>query len=151
MENLKLIQKITWSFHKSTGFDWDDIFQEACIYYLRALQSHDLKKGKLSTYVWSVVVNNLIYKISTWKREIHLSYEESNAYEIPMEFSPFWEKLSDEASEVADFVLANPSMFVCLTATEAEEIAKYVLEAHGWSEYKIQQGINDLKTVCNQL
>jgi DNA-directed RNA polymerase specialized sigma24 family protein len=148
--NINLIRKIAWSLHKTTGFDWDDIFQESYYEYLKALRTYTPDKGYLSTYVWNFIINNMLNRINVWKRELHLSYEESGAYEIPEEVSLFWEKLSDEAHAVGTFILQNSRMFVCLETMEVEEKAKYILTTKGWSEDKIQQGLNDLKQACNQ-
>ena len=69
MEHINLIRKIAWSFHNSTGIDWDDLFQEAAYHYLRALKSYDpSKKVSLSTYVWNFVKNELILYIRKEKK-----------------------------------------------------------------------------------
>ena len=66
MKDINLIRKIAWSFHKSTGLDWDDLFQEAALAYLEALQSYDKRKGKLSTHAWHCIVSRLK---NYWKKE----------------------------------------------------------------------------------
>ena len=51
MKHLNLIRKIAWSFHKTTGLDWDELFQEATLSYLKALKTYDKKRGAITTYV----------------------------------------------------------------------------------------------------
>jgi len=59
MEHLNLLRKIAWTFHKSTGLDWDELFQEASLSYLKALKTYDPEKGKITTYIWCHVMSDL--------------------------------------------------------------------------------------------
>jgi len=64
-EELKMIRKIAWSYSRSTGLEYDELFSEACLAYLESLGHYDPSKGKISTYLHHVVnnsLNNLIYK-----------------------------------------------------------------------------------------
>jgi RNA polymerase sigma factor (sigma-70 family) len=68
MENIDLIRKIAWYFHKRTGIDWDDLFQEAALIYLEKLEDYDPSKGKLSTYMWHVISSHLKNFIKRWNK-----------------------------------------------------------------------------------
>lgn len=60
-ENLNLIRKIVWSYMKTNpGLDFDDLFSEACIAYLKANASYDPEqKTKKTTFTYQVIVNHL--------------------------------------------------------------------------------------------
>lgn len=55
----KLLHKIAWSFHRSTGIDRDELFSEACLAFVEKIESYDPSRGAQSTYITTVVSNAL--------------------------------------------------------------------------------------------
>jgi len=106
-ENINLIRKIAWSFHMSSGLDRDDLFQEAVIAYIYALQTYKPDKGKISTYVWNCISNTLN---SYLEREMRVypaqgDLEEAQ-HEVQLSF-PFWEKIPESISKEVELILEN--------------------------------------------
>lgn len=61
MENINLIRKIAWSFHKSTGIDYQEIFAEACRWYWEAkITWNPSRRASFTTYAWRVMRNKLV-------------------------------------------------------------------------------------------
>jgi len=60
MNYLNLVRKIAWSFHRTTGVDWRELFSEGCEAYYRVLHSHDFDKSKEMTWVYNCVTNQII-------------------------------------------------------------------------------------------
>lgn len=59
-DDLGLVRTIVWSFVKQyPGLDFDDLFQEACLVYLEALPQYNPKRGKRTTFMWTVITNHL--------------------------------------------------------------------------------------------
>ena len=58
-KHVNLIRKIAWSFHRSTGLEWDDLFQEAAVAYYESLESYDESRGKITTHAWNCISNRL--------------------------------------------------------------------------------------------
>jgi hypothetical protein len=59
-ENVNLVRKIAWSFHKSTGIDYKELFAEACLWYYEAVRTWSLERNtKLSTYAYSIIQKKL--------------------------------------------------------------------------------------------
>jgi len=58
-EDINLIRDIAWSYVKTTGLDFDDLFQIGCITYLETENGYDSKKGKKSTYMYNVICRRL--------------------------------------------------------------------------------------------
>ena len=109
MKDINLIRKIAWSFHKSTGLDWDDLFQEAALAYLEALQSYDKRKGKLSTHAWHCIVSRLK---NYWKKEREwqeplVDIEQA----LPQEtnFYSFWQKIPESLHNPVSIILEGAS------------------------------------------
>lgn len=146
MIHIDLLRKIAWSYHNSTGFDWDDLFQEATIAYLRAIETWDESKGKPSTYIWRCVNFHLNHFLWTYEKQTipsipldMVTYPPSHA---PI---PFWEALSSEAQEIAKFVLSRAIEFVVLPQQEAQEKIQLLLLTQGWNKHKVEKGLTDLR------
>jgi hypothetical protein len=147
MKDINLIRKIAWSFHHSTGFDWDELFAEASWLYCKAMKTYDPKRGAVSTHVYKFISDELINFIEKEKR-----YEEGN---LPIEFAKdpeisfnyFFEGLSKEAQEVAKVILDDPEMYDCLNPKEAKRKVAIELRQKGRSWREIWHGIYDLKVV----
>ncbi len=74
MENIDLLRKITWSFHKTTGLEWDDLFQEAALAYLEHLEKYDPNKGKITTYMWPIISSHLKNFVKRWNKSYEYLY-----------------------------------------------------------------------------
>jgi RNA polymerase sigma factor (sigma-70 family) len=151
MENINLIRKITWSFHHSTGHEWNDLFQEATLAYLEALETFDPDRGKMSTHAWRCITNHLNNYLRLEKHQAgHIdSLEDTETINLPIAVrSSFLDSLTSEAQVVANVVLRTSRKFCVLTTEEAEERIERVMLHQGWSIEKIHQGIADLKYAC---
>ena len=147
MENINLIRKIAWSFHRTTGIDWDDLFQEASLSYCEALKNYDPAKGKLSTYMW-------------WRISSHLTdvMQEHNRYKAPLEDSSLikgqhdqyqpeyvFENLSKDAMKIMDVILSEPEEVIPfdLERLTVKIIKKF--KDSSWYPHRVRWAINDLK------
>lgn len=164
MEDLNLLRKIAWSFHKSTGLDWNDLFQESYLAYRYALKHYDPKSNvKISTFIWIHVKNQLnsyyqkelqfldpLKKAYRRDRKAHESisawvylddtYNESN-FEL--------ECLSADAQKIADIVLNTAKKFIKLSLPQTKQRLINILTNQGWSEERIQNGIRDIMLACS--
>ena len=60
MEDINLIRKIAWSFHHTTGHDWDDLFQEGALAYLECLAKY--KADFMGLNSWFKLENNVSWE-----------------------------------------------------------------------------------------
>jgi len=161
MENINLIRKIAWSFSTTTGVEFDDLFQEAALAYLKALDSYDPDKGYLSTYVWNRISTRLKeylkeqeefkcrrQQVSSHQEALKTKrrYYSTEVIDIdkPVSFTPFFESLSKDAQEVAKVVLETPELFDSIPAEEAKERVSKILQEKGVRLSQIWSGIKDL-------
>jgi RNA polymerase sigma factor (sigma-70 family) len=158
MEHINLIRKIAWSFHDSTGIDWDDLFQEAAYHYLRALKSYDpSKKVSLSTYVWNFVKNELILYIRKENMKGMTPIKEPSST-VPLESismvgyipHPYWESLSQEAQKAASEILEHPEEFSCLDPLNARLLLRYKLLNNRWPIKNVRNALRDLKAAYSK-
>jgi len=156
MNNLNLIRKIAWSFHRSTGIDWDDLFQEAVLAYLEAERTHKPDRGKMTTHAWTCITNrlkNYIKEQEDYKSRKHgeelCSIEDTILTRHPAQMaSDFWEALSDDAKDIANIVLATPKKFLWIPAEQVHRRIHNILSCRGWCKNRIQNGIFRITTVC---
>jgi len=154
MENINLIRKIAWSFHQSTGMEFEDLFQEAYIAYDYALRTHDPKKGKITTYLWwciSAQLKRYLYKQEEYKCKKYQQGVICSLEDIFINQSdssiPFWESLSKEAQEVANLVLMSPKPFIEASKPKAQKRVKDIMSKRGWSMRKIEFCLMELKII----
>jgi len=150
MKNINLIRTIAWSFHKTTGYDWDDLFQEASLAYYQAIETYDPDKGKLSTYIWKVMKNHLQYFVTyqnKWNDKT-ISIEDVDIDKPVSRYSLF-DSLTREAKDIVDVVLSAPAEFDSLIPAKARKRVINKLRGKHWNMVKIAQGMDELKSVLN--
>lgn len=145
MENINLIRKVAWSFHKSTGIDWDDLFQEAALAYLEALRTHDPKRGKITTHAWMTMSNSLKYYIEREQRVNPPSDDIEEARHVSLSYTWLWENIPTECYDVVNCILDHPDRFNGLDLKEARVQLRILLNQEGYSLDKIRGAIRVLK------
>ena len=155
MDNIDLIRKIAWSFHYTTGLDWDDLFQEAALACYEAMDSYDPNRGKLSTHLWHRMTRRLqTYLQKQDHYRIHKDWRSNTAGichledikidKAAEETELWWEGLSNEAFEIAKMILASPKPYLKRNKLKAVRRIKHVMKNNGWDWRKTRQGLEDL-------
>ena len=156
MDNIDLIRKIAWSFHQTTGIEFDDLFQEAYIGYAHAMKTYDPKKGKISTHIWWCVSAQLKrylyqqeeYKCKKYQNGFILSMEDINVESFKVTYqNHFWESLTREAQEIVELVLTTPTPFIKNGRIKARKRVGNIMTQRGWSMKKVKFGLSNLKIV----
>jgi RNA polymerase sigma factor (sigma-70 family) len=150
---LNLIRKIAWSFHKSTGIDWDDLFSEAVDCYFKALEHYDPKKSAITTFMYQYITNGLINYVNKQKEinEPLTSIDVEDFYYLPFHNpTPFWESLTKDAQRIAELIYKYSQYFVCLDSEQAEQRVIQIMTHSklGWSKERTLAGLKDLKQAC---
>jgi len=136
--NIGLIRKIAWSFHNSTGEDWNDLFQEASLAYCEALQKYNPKKGKITTYMWWCISSHLVnYLHLQYRQNGHIEcIEDLRAVDRPVESVSLFGSLSKEAKEIANMVLSSPEALDGLSPQLIKNnIIRILLKQKRWSRF----------------
>jgi len=144
MENINLIRKVAWSFHYTTGLDWDDLFQEAAYAYLEGIKSHNPKKGTISTHMWVCMSNHLRNYIKE-QEYYNCTSPFEEGYDFPTDSNDFFDRLTEDAQTVARMVLSSSKKFVVLDKEEAEDRLVRILAKQRWPAERICQAILNLE------
>ena len=128
----------------------DDLTQEAALAYWEALKSYDPNKGKLSTYMWWVMVSRLKnYRGKENKYTDAITLSENPVIDKPISRPSFFDSLTKEARDIAEVILSSPADFDLLEPKKARLKVINKLRGMRWSAEKIDQGIKELKLVFN--
>ena len=157
MENENLIRKIAWSFSKSTGIEYKELFAEACLWYCEAVRSHTPALNcKLTSYAWIVMRNKLVDFINKEKqygKEVPYSAmpeEQAFVSYQPIPFSEFLAELPEECRCIAEIVLDSLDELPDeLPPKMARGRIEKILRERGWSWPRIRRSVRTMKIVCS--
>ena len=155
---LNLIRKIAWSFHKTTGIEYDELFSEACLAYVREKQNHDPVKSEFSTFIWNICRNHLITYCQEQYREKHARIPEdfepgskTTSTEETVFFLDTIENLSQEAQTICQMIFESPTEYLSLNRPKfARGYLKDKLRKMGWTWESIWDGFREIKNVLNE-
>lgn len=150
LENIDLVLKIAWKYKKVSKESIDDLFQEGYLSLIKAKETYDPHKGKFSTHAWHCVssdIKDYLKLVENQKKRYNL-VEDFSAMQIEEPQSDFFERLPEEAMEIAKLVLNAPKSFVVRTQMEAKERVQNILSEQGWPMEKIFFGLQQLNKAC---
>lgn len=149
IDHLNLLRKIVWSFHQSTGLDWDDLFQEAYIAYTYAMTTYDPSKGAISTFLWTHISNQLR---TYYKKEKNITdplVDIKALYAHSVQQDTFFESLTSDAQIIAQMVLRTKVRFIKLSPKKAKERVIDVMQQSGWRYERIKPALDNLMLACS--
>jgi DNA-directed RNA polymerase specialized sigma subunit len=158
-ENVNLVRNIAWSYAKTNGLEFDDLFQEACIAYLEAERVYDKAKGKISTFMYHVICrrlnsllqNRTLNEIAVEGMEDYLEAVEGTpetqllAKEHEQELLAM---LSPEALAICNIILKEDNIFLPVdTPKKCRGKLYHELRKREWSWSAIWKAFAELKQV----
>lgn len=149
---LNLIRKITWSFHQTTGIEWDELFSEASLAYCEAINSYDeTKKSKESSWVFTCIESQLKNfckyelrnkNIDGFIREWAADVEYTPDYEF---YSPDrFKDVSDDVRSIIFMLILSPKKYIKSGEPPRSvfgKIRKDLKSVLGWTWPRIDKGL----------
>jgi len=145
MENLNLIRKIAWSFHKSTGIEFEDLFSESCLAYYEGLKYYKSEKGKITTFMYFYIPNHLknYIKKNYTKQPVLISIHDLKIEkESFVEY--FYESCTNDAIQISKLILSAPNPYLKKPKKATNRICQLLLRQN-WDMPRIWKGIHELK------
>lgn len=170
MKNLNLIRRIAWSFHYTTGIEYDELFSLGSLAYAESMLSY--KKGRGTTklsHSRNVITNRLndfCKKERTRKKTTFFVLENKSPdflETIAIQFGlkdylveiKFEEDSSSAFTEdmfvIIKIILNNPTDFVELSPKIARGKIVDILRDIGWSWSRIWDNIRLMKSTLNEM
>ena len=150
------LRKLAWSYNKTTGLPYEDLFSEATIGYMNAINSYD-KKKKVPIINWiGVCVNSRLNNFLRYHRNdvpttfINEEMEESipapDDIEASETISHIMECLGEDAREICSMIF-NDTKYGDMNGRKARGAIRRKLRKSGWTHAKIWNAFNELKAV----
>ena len=158
----KMIHKICWSFANKYGEDFEECLSVANESFCKAYESHDSSRGKLTTFVWSCVLNGLRNNAKkkntkTYKTFWSCNTDEENAratWDDEFPFEHFTRGLSDDASKVIELICDSKDDVAKLVENGGKvgvikALSRY-LSNIGWSVRQIAEAFTEVRSFVNR-
>lgn len=162
MENYKdyekLIKKISWSWHKTTGIELEILIAEANVAFVECQKYHDSKKGKFSTLLYhnieSKFKNLLAYQNQSRHNGIEVELENlilssPGKQEKRCIFQDALTKLSIEAQQIITVVLEAPADLLAMLPKpklSKHQLTQY-LRLKGWKIPAINKAYIEIRQI----
>lgn len=146
MKDINLIRKITWSFHITTGIEWNELFQEAALAYCESKQTHKPERGKLSTHAYHCIRNHLIdftKKQTRWNLKISL--DEINPNNYYTSYDEILENLTIDAKKILKILKNKTVVFHFPKSQIPRRISNLLINQYGFSRREVWRGIHDIE------
>ena len=150
---LNLIRKLAWSFHNTTGIEFEELYSEASLAYCEAILCYNKScKTKLTTYQYQCIHNHLINyckkiqrqkNIITHTDELELQY--GNQISIIENIEGF-KDLSSDALYVIRLLVFKMEGF---TKTEITKNLISYLKNKNWNMSRIWKTTKEIKEAMN--
>ncbi len=164
---LNLIRSIAWSFHRSTKVEWDELFGEACLAYIEALQSFDPEKSNGSQETsWAFIcmrdkLISFCSKDNRHKKPIRLDwlYDYKSAEHPNYEFfelsfvsfprSIYFKTFSKDTRTIINIVRRNPHRYALPPKKALGKMSRH-LRGWGWSYPRVWKAMRFLRIELNE-
>ncbi len=79
---LDIARKLAWSFSRSTGLEYEELFAEACLGYAHALSNprYDPTKSKFTSFAYWCIRSQLLTFVDRKKRTIYTTELKDNYF-----------------------------------------------------------------------
>jgi len=154
---LNLLRHLAWSFHRTTGIEYDELFSQATLTYCELIsgnlcgaEEHDPTISKHTTYVYHIIRNHLIwwcdYQFRRMPVDVDIDY-------LPVTTVPVYEYFSNMDPDVKKAFEILVSMFENEDFTNgraAKSRLTYELRQRGWAWGRIEKTLKKAKEYVNQ-
>lgn len=149
---INMARKMAWSFHKSTGIDYEELFSEACLAYCQAEAdpNYNPYKAAITTFAWQRMRDHLRTYIKKEYHDVHLGPDNQNDPYEEIEFKDEVNNLSDEAKTICKMIFQSPHEYLDLSSVHARGKIKDQLREAGWSWCKIWNSFREIKSTLSQ-
>lgn len=145
MENLRLIRKIAWIIHCSTGEELDDLIQEGVLAYYQGLKNYDPSRGKISTYMWHTVSSRLKNYVLKKRKQKYVLYDDLEYIVKQTTQISVYEKIPISLYPAMDIILGESEELDIYDKKEARRKIRACLFKNGFTRDEVR---SVLRTLC---
>lgn len=154
-----LINERAWSFHRTTGIEFEELQAQAALAYLEASAVFDDNKGaKLTTFAYRAVTNNLIDFCRDYKQtDIKIDYNDNlfggSFMKVGLTIEETLKKFPKNVSDLIEIILkhSDEEQFDFTNVRKIIGHVHYVLEFyHNWGQRRRKRAVRQLKELLKE-
>ena len=155
---INIVNKMAYSFCKTTGHDFEDLRSEGLVGLLRAINKFDESRGnQMSTLIHVSVKNQMINYIKKHQPVSSVDFFDIECHHMPgqqrLEFLDSLNNLGVEAKQMARIIFLAPTTILGIAKDSSpcsvRKALKQKMKDLGYTRKQIENGINELKSVLN--
>jgi DNA-directed RNA polymerase specialized sigma24 family protein len=147
-KHINLVRKIAWSFHKTTGIEWSELFSQASLSYLEGMKLYNPEKGAETTWAYQWITSDLINfckKEQRFKNPTGIDdWYQTSTDEFREVFSTS-PNLKPDTKEIVEMVLQEPSRYALPPRKAIGLIRKDLRDIKGWTWPRIESAMRNLR------
>lgn len=153
------LRKLAWSYNKTSGIEFEELFSEATVGYVIAMNTYNKDKGvPLISWIALCVKSKLNNRLYYQKKVPCTFFDEDteDAIKAPdtITAKEEWEdklsKMSPEAKSVCEIILQNQTEYGSMNGRKARGQIRKVLREQNWTHEKIWATIAELKRIFQE-
>lgn len=152
-DHLNIIRKLAWSFHRTTGINFEDLYSEACLGYCEGLARFDPHKTitKLETYVYHSIRSILITFTKKLQEEKYQLMDVEHPGSTPMyEFFGSFRVKDQDVNFIFDLALSLEDQIHDLTPRAIRGTIVRRLKSEGWGNPRIWKAMKTAKVTLSE-
>jgi len=150
---INIARKIAWSFHRTTGVEFEELLSEACLAYCEAEvdPNYDPRKSAMTTFAYYKMHSHLKNYIKKQYHDEQVNDRAELTPEQEVEFKDTIESLTDEAKFVCEQILKSPHEFLSEGAPrKCQSKLKTYLRQSGFTWEQIRNSFKEIKNAINE-
>lgn len=150
------LRKLAWSYNKSSGVDFEELFSEATVGYTVAINTYNEdKKVPLINWIALCVkskLNNYLYHqkkvpCTFFDEEIEDMIPAPDTIDPQEDWDSRINKIGPAARQICDIILASQDEYGSMPGRAVRGKLRQVLREKGWTHKKIWDAYDELKAI----
>lgn len=148
-DNLNFIRKIAWNFHNSTGVEYNELFQEACLAYfvLKSRNTFDPSRASWKTLVYTEIHSWLkcyLKRERKLKERLKFSDTVSSFCTGFSDNRKLLESMTPDALQITEVILKFSQQFVAAEWDDVVDGLCNVFSEQDWTIDRMERGIQEI-------
>ncbi len=148
LKNINLVRKVAWSFHNTTGIDFEELFDVALMNYVEYVQkTYDENKGKFSYWAYRNMEQTLINYCKGKQRQPKTQdiNENDAVFEFHEKFEDLLNEMPSDCKLISRLILLCPEDLANYPPKIARGKVVKLLREEGWTWERIWGGMKEMK------
>ena len=151
---MNMIRKIAWSFHHTTGLEFEDLYAEGCLWYCVSLPKYTQSKRKnvvkCSTYVYQEIQFHLLNYARKQHRHAVVYVDQEDPAWTP-QYEYYANGIHRDVLRVMRMATDHDTPIPWSHPKVARDALREALREVGWTNQRIRDAIRETKKTINEI